>query len=502
MKTVVIGSGVSGLAAAALLARAGHSVTVYEQFKTIGGITATVEQDGFRWDLGQMLVPDFGPGEPGRRILDELGVSNDVAVKKSYRGNVFLDFEVFRPEKFGTPFGRKERLKEIFPNEADGLERYYKFHERIQDLLFLFSRPGPAARMKLLSKFLPIFGKRNWSAQRLMDYCFDDERIKTAFVGMLADYTTRPDEFPAIFVPFINPEACFDERTPLDYPGHEHRSSWTFVLNGMQTLVDALARSIVQNGGEIRTGAPVKKIIIENRKAVGVILDDGTRQAADVVIASGGAQELFLDLVGREHLKDDFLKKYVDNISVTDSIFMVHLGVDFDPTAYQHGAPLCYYYTTYDIHKSIRELEENIYHEGRDGFLVYCLSAHSPTMAPKGHHAVTVYTIAPNFPENGSWSADKERWADTLVEYAEKYIPGLKEHPRTRVIMTPEDCRRRTHLKRHALSGGTPRVGNPPPRHKTPIDGLWLIGSQSENYGGVPAAIIGANDVVGRVLRR
>jgi phytoene dehydrogenase-like protein len=501
MNVVVIGSGISGLTSAALLAGAGNAVTIYEQFGTIGGVTATVEQDGFRWDLGPMMVPDFGPGEPARLVLDDAGVSRDFAVRKSFRGNVFRDFEVFRPEKPAGLYGRKDRLAEIFPDQTDGLERYYRFHERMQDLFFLYGRPGITAKMKFLSKFLPVFGKRNWSAQRLMDDCFTDERIKTAFIGMLADYTTRPDEFPAIFVPFINPEACFDERTPLDYPGHEHRSSWMFVLDGMESLVNALARSVTQKGGVIRTGVAVKKIVMEGGKVKGAILSDGTRVPADAVIASGGAQELFLDLVGREHLKEDFLATYVDGISVTDSAFMVHLGVDFDPTVHQHGAPLCYYYMTYDIHGCIEELESNVYHEGRDGFLVYCLSAHSPEMAPPGHHAVTVYTIAPNFPTNGSWSKDKEHWADKLVEHAEKFIPGLRKHTKTRVIITPEDFRRRTHLKRHAFGGCTPRIGYNPPTHRTPIEGLWLVGAQSENFGGVAPGIIGAGATVKQILK-
>jgi len=206
--------------------------------------------------------------------------------------------------------------------------------------------------------------------------------------------------------------------------------------------------------------------------------------------------------VGAEHLRDDFLEKYINNLSLTDSAFMVHLGVDFDPTVYQHGAPLCYYYMTYDIHGTIKELEDGTYHEGRDGFLVYCLSANSPQMAPPGHHAVTVYTIAPNFPTNGSWSGDKERWADKLVGYAEKFIPGLKQHTKTRVIVTPEDFRRRTHLSRHAFGGCTPRIGHTPPAHRTPIDGLWLVGAQSENYGGVLPGIIGARDVVRDILKK
>jgi glycine/D-amino acid oxidase-like deaminating enzyme len=58
MRIAVIGSGVSGLTAAALLAQAHHRVIVYEQSEMIGGVTAGIEKDGYRWDLGQMLLPD------------------------------------------------------------------------------------------------------------------------------------------------------------------------------------------------------------------------------------------------------------------------------------------------------------------------------------------------------------------------------------------------------------------------------------------------------------
>jgi phytoene dehydrogenase-like protein len=57
-------------------------------------------------------------------------------------------------------------------------------------------------------------------------------------------------------------------------------------------------------------------------------------------------------------------------------------------------------------------------------------------------------------------------------------VPGLRQHTKTRLILTPEDFRARTHQKHHSFGGVPPIIGNKPPAHKTPIQGLWFIGAQ------------------------
>jgi len=123
MKAIIIGSGVSGLTCAAALAQSGHSVTVLEQFHRAGGSTAPFERDGFRWDLGQLLVEGFGPDEPTGQVLAALGIADRVRVKPDDRRYVFPDFDLLKPEEYGGPRWRIERLKELFPADAAGLER-------------------------------------------------------------------------------------------------------------------------------------------------------------------------------------------------------------------------------------------------------------------------------------------------------------------------------------------------------------------------------------------
>jgi phytoene dehydrogenase-like protein len=182
-----------------------------------------------------------------------------------------------------------------------------------------------------------------------------------------------------------------------------------------------------------------------------------------------------------------------------ESVLMVHLGIDFDPTPDQPAA-LCYYYGTHDLEGSIEALRQGHYHEGKEGFLIYVPSMHSPSLAPSGCQAVTIYTLAPNNLLEGNWQDRREELADKLVAEAERKLPGLKEHTQTRAILTPQDFRERTGQQHHSFGGTPPIIGNQSPAHRTPIQGLWFVGAQSESGGGVMNVMLGARKAVCQIL--
>ena len=501
-RAIVVGSGMAGLTAAAYLAKDGCQVDVFEQADHIGGVTATIRRDGFAWDLGPMALEGFGAGEPAARLLEELGCHDQVQTIRGDRGLSFPDFQVFRPDKYAGPLWRRERLKEIFPGEADALDRFYEFLTTTVDLLTLERQSAVSSALRsmplklgMLLLFNRIKQYANWNAEQLMDHFFTDPKLKAFFLMILADMTILPEEYPALGIPFSNQENAYDRRIP---PRRAMGSgpkaiTYSFIAGGCGNLVEALTTVIRRYKGQIHTATTVQRILVDGDRVRGVALADGSEVQAELVFASGDARGCFFKMIGREKLPAEYAAT-IDAVPLMESIHMVHLGLDMDPTPFQ-DVPLNYYYGTYDVKGGVRETRSGIYLAGKSGFLIYIPSLHSSQMAPQGKFAVTVCTIAPNTIEGG-WHARQEELTDRLLNEAEKIIPGLREKTQVSMVLTPKDFGEMTHMPDHHSFGGyCPMMNRRGAPNRTPFRGLWFIGSQSESGPGVWTQIISSRAV-------
>jgi phytoene dehydrogenase-like protein len=339
----------------------------------------------------------------------------------------------------------------------------------------------------------------DWSAQQVMDHFFQRPELKALYTAILADFVVRPSQFPGLAIPTVNVENAYDKRIPRQLSKAGPRPSYHYIIGGCGSLVEAMAGVIRAKGGKIQANTPVQRLIVQNGRVTGVVLGEGQKEPADVVLASGAARETFLGLVGQQHLTPDFVTG-VEDIPLMESVLMVQVGIDFDPTPYQRAA-LCYHYGTYDIEGGVERCQRGDYHEGADGFLIYVPSMHSPELAPPGHHAVTVYTIAPNQLSEGTWAERREELADKLLVEAEKVIPGLRQHSRVSFALTPQDFSARAHQRHHSFGGCAPVMGKDGVAHRTPVDGLWFIGAQSESRGGVLNVMTGARKVAQTIIK-
>lgn len=489
MKITIIGAGLGGLTFGALAARDGHEVEIFDKNSRPGGVVALLEHEGYKFEQGPLLIGDMLPGEGIYELLKSLGITLDTV--RADRDIYMPDYKMSAPVDYQGPYWRRERLKELFPEESDGIDAYYKFYDDVMNLRFIATQKQTLVnKIRLALAFLKIKKYSEMNADELTRHFFKSEKIRTLYTGILADFCADPSESQGLAVVFTNFETAFDKRIPLEKKGKTYYPGYCYIKGGCQKIPEALADYITSHGGKIHYNTVVEKVLVENGKAKGIRLSGGEETKSDMVVGCGAGRDFFLETVGREHLDKEYLE-ILDTFRPMEAVFMLHLGVDFDPMEHLRAA-LVYCYGMYDLHAATEKLRSGVYHEGNDGYLIFVPSEHAPEFAPEGKHCVTIYTVAPDTLAEGDWESKKQEYAEKLISLAEHQLPGLSKHIDTMKIMTARDYSEYTHMKKSSFGGVVPIWNQKNPTHKTPVEGLWFVGQQSENAGGLGNVILGA----------
>lgn len=489
MKITIISAGLGGLTFGALAARDGHEVEIFDKNSRPGGVVALLEHEGYKFEQGPLLIGDMLPGEGIYELLKSLGITLDTV--RADRDIYMPDYKMSAPVDYQGPYWRRERLKELFPEESDGIDAYYKFYDDVMNLRFIATQKQTLVnKIRLALAFLKIKKYSEMNADELTRHFFKSEKIRTLYTGILADFCADPSESQGLAVVFTNFETAFDKRIPLERNGKTYYPGYCYIKGGCQKIPEALADYITSHGGKIHYNTVVEKVLVENGKAKGIRLSGGEETKSDMVVGCGAGRDFFLETVGREHLDKEYLE-ILDTFRPMEAVFMLHLGVDFDPMEHLRAA-LVYCYGMYDLHAATEKLRSGVYHEGNDGYLIFVPSEHAPEFAPEGKHCVTIYTVAPDTLAEGDWESKKQEYAEKLISLAERQLPGLSKHIDTMKIMTARDYSEYTHMKKSSFGGVVPIWNQKNPTHKTPVEGLWFVGQQSENAGGLGNVILGA----------
>jgi phytoene dehydrogenase-like protein len=305
---IVIGAGHNGLAATALLAGRGLRVLCLEKNAYVGGMSATREiHDSCRNDVGASLlfplaakvVEDLEFKNYGVKFIDLPIMASNLNAKESpaalfYANPLRMAGHVLRHFGVGAMIGFA-RLMAFCNYPASLLDRFTpRSVPRTLDELLL-SAPTLAKRRQIELAF-------TGSAMDLVNRFLPNEKKHRTLRALVA-FAAVQSTYKGPFTP--GSALC------LVYTFAQNRGAGLMrrVKGGMGVLADALAKSISDKGGEIRTHTPVHRIIIENGKAVGVALKDGTELRARVVVSNLDKPATFLGLVGREHLSKELVER-------------------------------------------------------------------------------------------------------------------------------------------------------------------------------------------------
>ncbi|RBP16156.1 phytoene dehydrogenase-like protein [Roseiarcus fermentans] len=482
LDVAVVGAGIGGLTAAALLADAGLQVAVYEAHAVAGGFCHTFlrkERHGgkaclYRFDAGPHDFSGLHPGGALGSLLRRLGVADAIAWRRVDHSYVFGDRRI-EPARDWREYARQ--LGAEFPADAAGIVALLDDIRAIFDGMTASGETtGGVPGMPDSVDAVLALPKRHPLMIEWMDRPFDElvathglspeaKEVILALTGYVSDGRERLT--CAEFVPLF---------------GYYFHGGW-YPAGGSDKLADALVAAIERRGGTVRLKTPVEKILVDGDRATGLRLAGGETVLARAVVSNADFKRTFEDLVDPRLLPASFRRR-VAEAAPAPSAFMVHLGVDFVPD----GRPA-------------------IHVHGANGIGVEILSKVDPSAAPAGHATVALIKLltheearawfpAPPGGDEKAWrrsnaySERKREIADAMIAAAETVLPDLGKHIVHRSEASPVTYARYDRSSTGAIYGveRAARLRGA----KSPIRGLVVAGAATHGPGVEAVAISGA----------
>lgn len=268
------------------------------------------------------------------------------------------------------------------------------------------------------------------------------------------------------------------------------------VAGGMGALADALASAARQAGAEIRTGADVRRILVKDGVATGVVLATGEQIAAPLVVSNADPRRTLIGLVDPIELSPEFARR-VRHVRMRGALAKVNYAVSALP-AFMGLAAMGQDERRAALSGCVRlcpslDAMERAFDAAKYGGLadepwieLAIPSIGDPSLAPDGQHVVSAYVqFAPYQLRDATWDDERDRLGDVATRTIGMYAPGFERSIVARQVITPLDLERG-----HGLTGGhifhgelaldqlfvaRPLAGWS--RYETPIRHLYLCGA-------------------------
>ncbi|MBK9478382.1 MAG: phytoene desaturase [Bacteroidetes bacterium] len=482
---VVIGGGFAGLSAATTLAKDGHSVTLLEKNKTVGGRAGKLVVDGFTFDLGPSW---YWMPEVFENYFKQFGV----AVTDAYK-LVRLDpsYKVF--------FSPTESIE-----VPASLEAFYAVFEKYE--------PGSSVQLK---KFLAEAEyKYNISMSDFVNKPslsiteFFDIRIVTAALKMdlfksisayIKKHFTHPYliqllEFPVLFL------GAKPNETPALYSMMNYADivlgTW-YPMGGMYKIVEAMEKVANAQGVKIKTGISVEKIIVQNGKSQSV-LANGIEYIADVVVGAADYHHVEQNLL--EPAYRNYSEKYWKSRKMAPSCLMYYLGIDKKIKHLEHHN--LFFDAPFELHAE--EIYDRPQWPSNPLFYATCGSILDPEVAPAGkENIVLLIPVAVDLQDS---EEIREKYFTIMIERLEQLTgEKIKEH----VIVKQSFCINDFKQAYNSFGGNAYGLANtlaqtailkPSLRNKK-VANLFYTGQLTVPGPGVPPSII-SGQVVAKEINK
>ncbi|HEX8015969.1 MAG TPA: NAD(P)/FAD-dependent oxidoreductase [Flavobacterium sp.] len=482
--SVIIGSGVGGLGTAICLARAGQKVLVLEQHYVPGGWSHSFTLKGQRFSPGVHYVGLLDEGQSTNKLYRGLGIANDMVFFRMNK-NAF-EHCLIGDKTFDFPAGidnLKETLSAHFPSEKKNINEYLTLVERVSYELQLIPKLKGWWQKITVPFRTKHFGKfALFPLKKVIGWHIKNPMLKAVLNIQCGDHGLSPNR------------ACF----PVHCSVMSHYFDGGFYpMGGGGGIVKAMTNGIKRHGGEVRVEQNVKKIIIENNKAIGVQLENGHQIFAKNIISNADPSITYLKLIGKEYLSNSLLKKLQKTkYSVTSLILF--LTLDLDVTRYGIDSGNMWVMKDENDDANFEDLMSDTIADG-DSFpalFMSCTTLKDPPSFNGRYHNFEIVTYVnyehiPNFSDtedyhNEEYIAFKEKVIEKFMNNVEKIIPDAKKHIIQAELGTPKTNEFYINSTNGNVYGTEKTLNQVGPfsfKNKSEIENLHLCGACTLSHG-------------------
>ncbi len=503
---IIIGAGHNGLVTAAYLAKAGRRVLVLERRETLGGAATTEEIfPGFKFNTGAHDAGLFR-----QEIIDE----HDL--KKHGAEMIESPVAAFAPQPNGTSLtlwrDQEKNIAEIAKFSKADAEKFPAFIRLVSKLAEILNSimllTPPSVTQNTLDELL-AWAKAGLKLKRagkheMMEFLRVLPMTVTEFLNEWFGNEALKAVLGSAGVSgsMQGPQASGTAFMMLyQYLGAENGGfkSSRFVKGGIGQLAAALASVARQHGAEIRTGAEVAQIKLNDGKAIGIVLKNGAEISARVVISNADPCRTFFDLAGAPNLGPTFVGR-VRNIRFRGNTAKVNLALSDLP---RFRSPEAHLSGHIIICPSLEYLER-AYDDAKYGrysqkpYLdIVIPTVLDSSLAQAGKHVMSItMQYAPYKLRESNWDEIREKLGDHVINTLAEYAPNIKDLILHRQVITPLDWERDYALTEGCIFHGQmgldqllfmrPVAGFG--QYRTPIENLYLCGAGTHPGGGVTGA--------------
>lgn len=508
---VIIGGGHNGLTCAAYLAMARLKVLVLERRHVVGGAAVTEEfHPGFRNSVAAYTVSLLSP-----KVIADLDLARHGLRIAERRIANFLPLDDGRYLEVGG--GRtEEEVAKFSARDAAQLGAYNVRLEAVADVLRALALETPpniveghplsalselirssriANRLRHLGldlqrELLDLFTN---SAGAYLDHWFESDPIKAAygFDGIVGNYASPYTPGSA----YVLLHHCFGEV-------NGKKGTWGHAIGGMGAITRAMAQAAQAHGAEIRTEAPVREVLTERGRAVGVVTQSGETIRARAVISNLNPRLFYGELIDPAVLPPAFVSR-IARWRCGSGTFRMNVALaELPDFSCLPGREVAEHHTAGIILAPSLAYMEAAYFDARAfGWSkrpiveMVISSTLDDTLAPAGQHVASLFCqhVAPQLPDGKSWDDHRETVADLMIDTVDRYAPNFRQSVIGRQIFSPPDLERTFGLTGGDIFHGAldlgqmfsarPMLGHG--NYRGPLRALYMCGAGTHPGGGV-----------------